>query len=114
MNRYNLDVATRLMLTQGISLIEDGMQFLEWMNGVPNENTRDALNILRDRFEYFKECALEDGKCDTFIIDRATLKVDEVQFAFKLREKVKEELEGLRKQAISERVNFEKRSREKQ
>ena len=70
MSRYNLDTANKLMLLQGISLIENGLQFLEWMTDVANENSHDALKILRDRFQFFKDFTLEDGECDCFVIDR--------------------------------------------
>ena len=35
-------------MLQGINLIQDGLQFLEWMNDYKDINTIDALSILRD------------------------------------------------------------------
>lgn len=60
----------QLMLLQGISLIENGLTFLEFMNDIPNENTFDAMTILKDRFQYFRECALNEGECDLFLVRR--------------------------------------------
>jgi len=65
-----LETANKLMLLQGISLIENGLNFIEFMDETPNENAFDALTILRDRFEYFRECALNEGECDLFLVKR--------------------------------------------
>ncbi len=80
MENYNLDVAQRLMLAQGISLIEDGLQFLEWTGLMPNECAFDALTILRDRVQYFKDCAFdEDIECNHLFVDKAKSAMNNVE-----------------------------------
>lgn len=110
--KYNSDIATKLMLVQGISLIEDGMQFLEWAGKLPNENSWDALSILRDRFTFFKDCVFEENNCDNLIIDRISNKTDYVQYCYELQSKIKNELQELKIQAIKEREELEKKAEE--
>ncbi len=70
-DNFDLSNAQKLMLVQGISLIEDGLQFLNWVNMMPNEVSFDLLTILRDRFEAFKDYALEEKSVGHLFIDRA-------------------------------------------
>ena len=108
MSRNSLDTGNKLMLLQGISLIENGMQFLEWMSDNANENSRDALSILRNRFQYFKECTLDDGTCDYLFIDRANKNLNNVQYGYILNEKLKKELKQLRMVVNDERNKTDK------
>ncbi|QTD37048.1 hypothetical protein JL193_13095 [Polaribacter batillariae] len=96
MSKDNLDTENKLMLLQGITLIQNGLQFLEWMLDFENENSFDALTILRNRFQFFRECALAGKKCGLIFIDRANDSLENVEHSFRLNEKVKNELKELR------------------
>jgi len=95
MSYYELDAGHKLLLLQGISLIEDGLEFLEWMSDTPNENAFDMLAILRDRFEVFRDFALADGECDSFLIGKIKKSVGNVQYGLDSKERVKKELDNL-------------------
>lgn len=99
----NLDTADRLMLLQGIRLIEDGLHFLEWMKDVPNENSYDGLNILKDRFEFFKECALQENNCNMLILDKAKQEIKNIDTALiKEKDNIGKLLDNLRTQILVE------------
>lgn len=99
------EIVDRLLLLQGIDSIENGLQYIEWLNGMlPDALTEDALKILRDRFQYFKDCALSDGRCDYLIIDKMNDHNDNIQHNFELRKKVKKQL-GDYRQAVVNEVN---------
>lgn len=102
MSMYDLNTANKLMLLQGISLIEDGLRFLEWMSGYASENSFDTLTILRNRFEVFRECALGDGKNDYLFIDRANESLNNVEHCYKQKQKITTELENLRLLVVKE------------
>ncbi len=70
-DNYQIDTANKLLMIQGIDLIQNGINCIEWMNAnFPNENTRDAFDMVRNRFQFLRECAFEDGTCDHLIIDK--------------------------------------------
>ncbi len=79
MGNYKLEVTQRLMLVQGISLIEDGLTFLEWCGLMPNECSFDTLNILRDRFECFKDFALDETECNYLFVDKSKRGLENVK-----------------------------------
>lgn len=94
--RLDFNTATKLLLLQGISLIENGLQFLEHVDRYPNENSYDMLNILRDRFDSFKMFAMDENECDFLIINRVKETLRNVQYGYKLNQKIQNELEELR------------------
>ena len=96
MSRKDLSKENQLMLLQGISLIENGFQFLEWMDDIANENSSDALMILRNRFRYYKECVFDEAECDYLLIDRITSSIKNVQNGYELNLKIQKELKELR------------------
>ena len=95
----------QLMLLQGISLIENGLTFLEYMNDMPNENAWDAMTILRDRFKFFKECALNEGECDLFLVRRMHELYDNVINDYERTEDIAERLNALRSSLLQKKVN---------
>lgn len=106
MSRRDLETVNKLMLLQGISLIQDGLQFLEHMTDYVNETSFDALTILKDRFQYFKESVLSDDNCDTMFIDRARNNLENVDYGYKLNKKIKDELTTLKRTVIEERKKY--------
>ena len=111
MSRYNLDTASRLLLLQGINQIENGIEMLEWIDGIVNENSRDYLNILRDRFDSYKETALTDGECDYLLVDKAKENLENVQTGVDLNKKILDELKELRIKVVNERNELEKKEK---
>ena len=95
--KEEMSIANKLLMLQGINLIQDGLQFLEWMNDYKDINTIDALSILRDRFVFFKETALDDGSHDHLMVDRMKGLSKNVQFGHKVRIDIDERLNELRK-----------------
>lgn len=91
-----MSTANQLLMIQGISLIQDGMQFLEWMNDYKDTNTVDALTILRDRFEYFKDCAFTDGSHDHLVIDKMKGLSKNIQLGYTDKADVDKKLNDLR------------------
>ncbi len=96
MENYKLELTQNLMLVQGISLIEDGLTFLEWCGLMPNECSFDTLSILRDRFECFKSFALDETECNYLFVDRVKNSLENVK-GFYEDEKKKDLLEQLKK-----------------
>lgn len=97
-----LSTVENLMLTQGISLIQNGLQFIEWAEETPNENSYDSLNILKDRFDLFKDDVLSESQCDHFMIDRAIDTVKNVRSGFMHTNKIQENLRELRAKVLIE------------
>lgn len=77
MEKYNLDNAQNLMLFQGISLIDDGLRFLEWCGSMPNDEVQDLFDILRSRFEIFKDYALDNDKSRHLFFSRAKKSIED-------------------------------------
>lgn len=96
----NLDKAQKLMLLQGISLIHDGIKFIEWAEKMPNELSYDFFMILTDRFQMFRESVL-DGSMDNLIIDRIKNRMEDVKHGYELNQQVQEQLKELRKYVMS-------------
>ena len=96
MSRKDLSKENQLMLLQGISLIENGFQFLEWMDDIANENSSDALMILRNRFRYYKECVFDEAECGYTLVDNIIRTIDNVQFGNRLNLEIHEQLKELR------------------
>lgn len=94
--KNEMSTANKLLMLQGISLIQDGIQFLNWMNEYKDTNTVDALTILRDRFIYFKECALEDGRHDHLVIDKMKDHSQNIQFGYEAKKDLDARLKQLR------------------
>jgi cell shape-determining protein MreC len=93
----NTDTVQKLMLLQGISLIHDGLQFIEWAENMPNELSYDLFEILRERFRLFQECVLK-GEHDHLIIDRVKKHLENVKHAQELNEQIQQQLKQLREQ----------------
>ncbi len=102
MNQKELSTVNKLMLLQGISLIENGLQFLDWLNKYPNENYLDSLSILRDRFQFFKYSALEDENLDSLFIDRSKTTIENVNNGYELRKEIENQLKKLREVSFNE------------
>ena len=102
----NIDNAQKLMLLQGISLIHDGLQFIEWAEDMPNELSYDFLMILRDRFQMFRESVL-DGSMDNLIIDRIKDRMEDVRHSYELNREIQNQLEQLRNSAMFKRYQEE-------
>ena len=103
----NMDMAQRLMLLQGISLIHDGIQFIEWAEKMPNELSYDFFMILTDRFEMFRESVL-DGSTDHLIIDRIKNHLGNVKQGYELNQKIQQQLKELREYAMSRQHQHKK------
>lgn len=91
----NLDKAQKLMLLQGIGLIHDGIQFIEWAEKMPNELSYDFFMVLKDRFDMFRECVL-DGSADHLLIDRVKDGLEDVKHNYELNRQLQEQLKKLR------------------
>ncbi len=90
----NLDQAQKLMLLQGISLIQDGLQFINWA-AMPNELSHDFLLILRDRFQLFREAVL-DGSTDHLMVDKLKDRMENVTYGYKHHLEIQKQLQELR------------------
>jgi len=101
---YRLDTGNRLLLLQAINSIDHGLACLEWIDELPNENTWDALTILKDRFKYFKECAFDEGECDYLIIDGMKKMSNNIEQEYKSTEKIHAELDNLRKTITENKI----------
>lgn len=97
--KENLDLGQKLMLLQGVNLIQDGMQFFNWID-MPSETAFDALNILRDRFQLFQETVTMDAQYDHLVIDRMRDQAENIKYGNELNRKIKAELEELRKLVV--------------
>ena len=96
----HLDNAQKLMLLQGISLIQDGLQFIEWAEDMPNELSYDLFEIVRERFQLFQECVLK-GEHDNLIIDRVKTHMENVKHGYELNQQIQKQLKELREYAAS-------------
>ena len=90
----------KLLLLQGISLIHDGIQFIEWAENMPNELSYDLFSILTDRFHLFRESVL-NGAADHLIIDRVKSRLQDVRYGHERNQKVQAALKALRKLVVS-------------
>ncbi|MCM4170067.1 hypothetical protein DHD32_01135 [Arenibacter sp. TNZ] len=94
--QHEMSTANKLLMIQGISLMQDGMQFLEWMDDYKDTNTIDALTILRDRFAYFRECAFTDGAHDHLVIDKMKGLSKNIQLGYTTKADIDKRLNELR------------------
>lgn len=94
----NIDVAQRLMLLQGVSLIQDGLQFINWAD-MPNELSHDFLSILRDRFQLFREAVL-DGSTDHLMIDKLKDRMGHISYGYEHHQEIQKQLQELREVVI--------------
>ena len=77
----DMSIESRLMLLQGIDQIQSGLKFIDWVDGMmPNQLSDDALLILKDRFEYFRECVLSDVDCNFFTLDKIKNNISNIQY----------------------------------
>jgi len=83
----NMNKAQKLMLLQGVSLIHDGIQFIEWAEKMPNEQSYDFFMILTDRFQMFRESVL-DGSTDYLLIDRINNRIEDVKHGYELNQQI--------------------------
>ncbi len=90
----NLDNANKLMLIQGIDLIQNGLQFIEWSEGVLSSNAYDSLTILRNIFDFFKEHIFETKNINHLAIDRASESIGNVCYGNTTE--IQKALKGLR------------------
>lgn len=104
MNERNLDTAQKLMLIQGIDLINDGLQFIAWAEGFPNELAFDLYDLLIECAIWFQACVL-NGEHDNLIIDRAKKHMKNIKHCQELNEKIQKQLQELREQVAVERQN---------
>ncbi len=101
-SKENLDTAEKLILFQGISLIQDGLQFLEWTD-IPNTLSYDALELLKGRFRFFKDCVLDGDDCYHLIIDRMQEHHKNIKYDYELNKKIQKQLEELRERILKSR-----------
>lgn len=94
----NIDQAQKLMLLQGISLIQDGLQFINWA-AMPNELSHDFLLILRDRFQLFREAVL-DGSTDHLMIDKLKDRMENITYGYEHNLEIQKQLQELREMVI--------------
>lgn len=54
-DNYEMTTANKLLMMQGIDLIQNGIDCMDWMDDfLPNENTIDGLLILKNRFHFLR------------------------------------------------------------
>ncbi len=106
-----LNNSNRLMLIQGIELIQNGLQFIEWTDGVLSPNAYDGLTILRNRFDFFKDYVFEETDVNHLAIDRAKESVSNVWFGLEGKKNIHKLLKELRELNVSE---FRKEHKEQQ
>lgn len=87
----NLVQLQKLMLLQGVSLIHDGLQFIEWVEDMPNELAHDVLSIPRERSQLLQECGL-DGGADHLLTDRMKSRMKNIQYGYELNQNIQKEL----------------------
>ena len=97
------------MLLQGISLIHDGLQFINWTD-MPNELSHDFLIILRNRFQLFQEAVL-DGSADHLMIDKLKDRMENVKYGYDLNREIQKQLQELRESAIETRYKSREHKR---
>ena len=100
-NSKSLDTGNQLLLLQGLSLIEDGLQFIDHSWELPNEYAEDAKLVLRKRFTLFKDCVL-CGEHDSFIIDNIQERLKNVTLGGKKHKAIDDKLSELRLIALKE------------
>ena len=103
--KSNLDNAQRLMLVQGVRLIQNGIQFIKWTD-LPDEISFEALELLKYRFAYFKDCVLYDGKYYQLIIDRMQQDNRNIKFNLELEKQLHQQLEELQ-EIVSKEIKTE-------
>ncbi len=91
-----LNNSNRLMLIQGIELIQNGLQFIEWTDGVLSPNAYDGLTILRNRFDFFKDYVFEGTNINHLAIDRASESIKNVWFGLDGKKNIDKLLKELR------------------
>ena len=91
----NMDMAQKMMLLQGITLINDGLQFIEWAEDMPSDLSYDLIEIVRERFKVFQKCVL-NGEQDYLIIDRVKKHMENVKHGYKLNQQIQKQLKELR------------------
>ncbi len=97
-----LDTPNKLLLIQGIDLIDNGLQMIEWVSGVLSPNAYDSLTILRDRAFYFKDCVFDEIDGSHLIIDRAKKHVESTARGLQEKKTILKLLEELRKLNVTE------------
>ncbi len=98
----DLNTPNKLLLLQGISLIQDGLTYFEWFEGMLSANACDSLTILRDRFAFFKECLFEEVETSYLMIDKANKLVSDITSGFKDKNNILTLLAELRKLNVDE------------
>lgn len=101
----NLDAIEKLMLVQGISLINDGLDFIGWVEGFPNDLSYELYDLLFERFKAFQQCVL-DGATDHLVIDRASKHLENVIYCRDFSKKVHKQMMELQEQVV--RIRHEK------
>ena len=101
LERENLNTAQKLMLVQGIGLINDGLQFVEWAQGFPNSLSFELYDLLIEITASFQACIL-NGEHDNLIVNRAKKHLQNVKNCQELNEKIQTQLKELRKQVVIE------------
>jgi len=91
-----LETGNKLLLLHGISQIENGLQMIEWMDDHSNQNSLDALSILRNRFTWYKAESLADGKRDYLAVDITQEALDNVQHGAEIKIEITKRLKALR------------------
>jgi len=96
----DLQLANKLLLVQGISLIQDGLSLIEWMEAEVDASTFEALKTLRNSFENFSKRALANQQSDHFFIDRMTAAKENVIHEPKAMDTIAGLLEEVRTQVV--------------
>ncbi len=100
-NLKQLATGNQLLILQGITLIENGLQFIDHALELPNTHAEDARAVLQKRFTLFKDCVLL-GDQDGFIVDRMEEHLQNMTYGNTNRSTVSQELQELRGAALAE------------
>ncbi len=100
-NPKSLETGNQLLLLQGLALIEDGLQFIDYSWDLPNEYAEDAKLVLRNRFVIFKDC-VRSGEYDGFIIDKIQEQLKNVTLGGENHKSINDKLSELRIIALKE------------
>lgn len=104
----SLEFAEKLILFQGISLIQDGLQFFSWIE-MPDEVSQDMLTILTDRFSFFRTCVLEEREIDHLVLNRVYENYSNVaKTEDKFRQEIQDKLSEVRSLMINRRSGLHK------
>lgn len=96
LNLDHLDVTERVLILQGLSLIEDGINLIEWMDSKVNENSTDAFTLLKDRFNNLQECVFSGKHFATLAKDNLSNKIDGLPIIEEDKSQIKKQILNLK------------------